>query len=211
MKTLTIFFITLFLSFSFSLASANSDTGTITGTINYCSKGGVAGMQVFIPGKPYIVITGSDGRFQLSGVREGEYSLNFMLHGKVIHFNTWVEVSANKKTKLEKLKFCDTSIASGAAIATPIVKDEKNTPLPIVAEKVDCTKMEDGTIVIISNGTATCQGGNIVINSCNKGFASCDDKTISGCESDLMSDNENCGSCYNECTGIGICALGVCN
>jgi hypothetical protein len=117
MKTLTTFIITLLLSFSFSQASADSDTGTITGTINYCGKGGVAGMQVFIPGKPYVVITGSDGRFELSGVRKGEYSLNFMLNGKIIKFNTWVEVSANKKTKLEKLKFCDTSMASDAAIA----------------------------------------------------------------------------------------------
>ena len=211
MKTLTTFFLTLLLSFSFSPASADADTGSITGTVNFCGKGGIAGMQVFIPGKPYIVITGSDGRFLLSSVKEGEYSLNFMLYGKVIHFNSWVEVTANKKTKLETLKFCDTSIASGAAIATPVTKDEKSTPQPIVAAKADCTKMEDGTIVMISNGIATCQGGKIVINSCNKGFASCDDKTINGCEADLMSDNDNCGACYNECSGIGICALGACN
>ena len=167
-------------------------------------------MQVFIPGKPYIVITGSDGRFQLSGVKEGEYSLNFMLNGKIINFNTWVEVASNKKTKLEKLKFCDTGIARDAAIAAPVAKDGKSAPQPIVAAKADCTNLDDGTVVMISNGTATCQGGDIIINNCNKGFASCDTKIINGCETDLMSDNDNCGACGKDCSGFGTCVLGAC-
>ncbi len=59
-----------------------------------------------------------------------------------------------------------------------------------------------------ANATAGCAGGVPTIASCNAGFADCNMTASDGCERNLNSDNSNCGTCGNVCSGL--CSAGVC-
>jgi len=182
------------------LFAAQDSQGSISGIINYCDKGGVAGMQVFIPGKPHVVITGTDGRFSLTNIPVGDYSVNFMLQGKILGFNKWVEVSKNKNTPLELINMCDTD--NVGKIATP--------DTPVILDKVNCGEIKEGTLFLINNGKGKCQDGKVVIKSCAKNYADCDKKMSNGCETNTNNDVEHCGSCFNICSTLDTCNLGMC-
>jgi hypothetical protein len=60
-----------------------------------------------------------------------------------------------------------------------------------------------------ANASASCVNGQCVMGACNAGFANCDGNSANGCEVNLNSDVNNCGSCGNTCPG-GSCSLGHC-
>jgi hypothetical protein len=98
-----------------SLTAASADrpkTGSIQGSVNFCQKGGVEGMQVYIPGLPYVVITGEDGRFQLRDLPEGKYDLHYRLDGRLLNRNVGVHVSGNQVSNLSAISFCDPTVAT---------------------------------------------------------------------------------------------------
>lgn len=188
---------------------AATGKGSISGVVNHCERGGVAGMMVYIPGMPHLVITGTDGKFMFDNVVAGDYTLYFMINGRVMNFNKWVEVAAGKASKLGEISFCDKITASMPATRAASAADDASQRPTIVAEG-DCRKHPNGTAVNITNGTGLCQNGTLVVNQCNKGFADCDKQPANGCEIDLMNDDENCGSCFNACGDLESCQLGIC-
>ena len=58
-RLLTLLIFTGLISSTVSAGIFSDDvkTGTLKGRVNFCGKGGVDGMQVYIPGLPYVVIT----------------------------------------------------------------------------------------------------------------------------------------------------------
>ena len=71
-----------------------------------------------------------------------------------------------------------------------------------------------------ANGVGGCSTGNCIIASCNTGFRDCNGTATDGCETNLNSDNMNCGSCGLVCTpangsggcnGSGKCQITGCN
>jgi hypothetical protein len=63
------------------------------------------------------------------------------------------------------------------------------------------------------NGTASCTGGTCTIGNCNSPYQNCDGQYTSGCNIDLATDPEHCGSCGNPCTvmnGTASCTGGTC-
>ncbi|MBK8257047.1 MAG: DNRLRE domain-containing protein [Polyangiaceae bacterium] len=66
----------------------------------------------------------------------------------------------------------------------------------------------------VANGTAACSGGICGIDTCNAGYADCDLNDANGCESELSSDNNNCGTCGLACGNLpnaaGVCQTGAC-
>jgi hypothetical protein len=62
-----------------------------------------------------------------------------------------------------------------------------------------------------ANG-ASCNSGSCVFQ-CKPGFADCDNNPANGCETNIASDNGNCGACGATCVvsnGAGACQAGAC-
>jgi len=68
----------------------------------------------------------------------------------------------------------------------------------------------------VPNATAACMRGACVIGSCDSNFADCDANADTGCEANLQSDANTCGSCTNRCSPpdraccAGSCARSAC-
>lgn len=60
-----------------------------------------------------------------------------------------------------------------------------------------------------AHGRATCASSTCGV-SCDTNFANCDGSAANGCEVDLRSDRNNCGSCGRPCTGSSSCVAGAC-
>ena len=57
---------------------------------------------------------------------------------------------------------------------------------------------------------ATCSSGKCIIK-CKEGLSDCNENALDGCESDLLSDEKNCGKCGNECKWNEVCKDGKCS
>jgi hypothetical protein len=117
---------------SASFFSDESERGTIQGSVNFCGKGGVDGMQVYIPGLPFVVITGDDGRFQLPDLPEGKYNVHYRLGARLLNRNLGVRVLPKQVTDLAVISFCDSELAaSKPQTAMPVMPTSgEATPAP---------------------------------------------------------------------------------
>lgn len=63
----------------------------------------------------------------------------------------------------------------------------------------------------LPNATGACDKGSCLIVVCNDGFANCNGAIGDGCEVDIKSDRNNCGSCGNACAANEVCLDGSCS
>lgn len=71
----------------------------------------------------------------------------------------------------------------------------------------------------LDNALAVCDGAECVVDDCEAGYANCDNLSSNGCETDLLSDPDNCGICDNDCLvpngtagcDNGSCTIAACN
>src|SRR5262249_7857064 len=71
----------------------------------------------------------------------------------------------------------------------------------------------DGKVGVNANGTPGCGHGACVIASCNSGFGDCNGNSADGCETNLNTNLNNCGTCGNVCVvanGTPECVHGAC-
>jgi len=62
-----------------------------------------------------------------------------------------------------------------------------------------------------AHAQALCIGGSCAMGSCENGFASCNDDTADGCETDTRTTSRYCGSCLLSCGGLTpLCSDGTC-
>jgi hypothetical protein len=183
------------LLFAAGLALAQEPGGTLSGQVDYCGTGGVDGMQVYVPGRQYVVVTDKDGRFLLENLPVGEYRLVYRFGDKILKRADAVNVAAAQAIDLGVVSFCD------RAQLAPVV----------TATAKECGAQEgDIPAILVANGTGTCKGGKVVVEKCDKWFADCDNKPANGCETDIKHDDLNCGGCGNACTPGEVCAMGFC-
>jgi len=69
-----------------------------------------------------------------------------------------------------------------------------------------------GTVCSTQNAVSACNGvGSCAITSCNSGFLDCDQNPSNGCETNIVTDPNNCGSCGTACAKGQVCAAGACH
>ncbi|MCL2724377.1 MAG: hypothetical protein FWD69_08070 [Polyangiaceae bacterium] len=59
--------------------------------------------------------------------------------------------------------------------------------------QIDCTPCA------MAHASAACNGRTCVMDTCNAGYADCNQQDTDGCETDLSKDIQNCGTCSNAC------------
>ena len=66
-----------------------------------------------------------------------------------------------------------------------------------------------GAVCSSANGIPSCSGGQCQI-SCNSGFGNCNNNAADGCEINLLTNNNNCGTCGHVCPMFTFCQAGAC-
>lgn len=89
-----------------AVAQAADAAGKISGTVNYCDKGGVLGMKVTLSGRSASIYTADDGKFLFEDVPAGSYAVFFSIDEKMIHVSKDVKVQADSTTDLGSVAFC---------------------------------------------------------------------------------------------------------
>ncbi|WP_156338033.1 hypothetical protein [Chondromyces crocatus] len=70
-----------------------------------------------------------------------------------------------------------------------------------------------GNACTAANGVASCAGGACGVAACNPGWGNCDGNPSNGCETNLLSSANHCGTCGVACVmpnAVGACAAGGC-
>jgi hypothetical protein len=62
----------------------------------------------------------------------------------------------------------------------------------------------------VLHATATCAGGSCGVGACASGRGDCDQNPANGCEADLSTSRDHCGTCPNACDTSEVCSLGTC-
>ncbi len=237
-----VFLMCLAATVTLASAAEKPSWGGISGSVNFCGLGGLDGMQVYVPGKMYVVITDDSGRFVLHGLPPGRYTLAYRKGDTLLNQNQDIQVLAGQTTALGEIAFCDRRGASvrGAAQAKqetcmaqsqdPQCRDADGDGVPAANDCDDANakvfpgavemcdgldnncngSVDDNVSILVERGMGACKAGAVSILKCDKGYADCDGDVSNGCETDLMSDDENCGGCGNACAATEICSLGFC-
>ncbi len=213
-------------------------TGTITGTVVSCGTP-LAHALVYIPGRSFVAYTGSAGTFTLDYVAAGTYTVVAESQSGTAS-NATVAVSNGQTTNAGSIDVADTnndvnncsacgkvcSVANGVpqcsggtcqieACSTGFGDCDRNAAngceTNLSTSVNNCGAC--GNACSEANGTPSCTGGQCVIASCNAGWADCDHNAANGCETNLSSDQQNCGACGSVCSAnnaTGACSAGIC-
>jgi len=177
-------------SFSGIVGADSGSFGKVKGTVNFCSQGGLAGMQVYVPGRQLIVITADDGRFLFEFIPEGEYRLNYVYRSKLLNSHAGVKVYNGRENDLGEIAFCDTAIV------------------------VDATRLQNPGLSSLPNGAPMARHEVARSNECNTALASINcidadnDGVVAGidCEDNNALQRpglvESCDGLDNNCNGV---------
>jgi hypothetical protein len=145
---------------SFSIHSdAAEKSGGLRGQVNYCGKGGVEGMVVFIPGRQFVVMTDNTGGFLFESLPAGSYDLHYLIGNQLVNHNRDVKVPAGHVLDLAEISFCQETQNSDkskvenndtSSIAVPLDKEEsveKSQACQAGSSNAECQdKDKDGVI-----------------------------------------------------------------
>ena len=92
---------------------------------------------------------------------------------------------------------CQPPLTSCGGVCTNLLRDVKN-----------CGAC--GNPCSLPNATAYCSSGFCWVESCNFGWGDCDGVAVNGCETNILTNSKNCGSCFTPCGGGTTCQYGQC-
>lgn len=168
----------------------NEKSGKIKGQVDYCSKGGYAGMRIYIPGRQFMIISGSKGDFLFEGIPPGTYEINYSIDEKLVNANHDVMVVSGQTTDLGTIAFCKDNAAKQGA------SSEGGTAMNCDEGSAECEdKDKDGVMA-----AKDCDDNNPKIYP---GAAEICDGIDNNCDGQL--DNVKTSPVVN---GIGICKQG---
>jgi hypothetical protein len=110
------------------------------------------------------------------------------------------------------LPACNAGVC-GVSMCASGFGDCDNTPSNGCETNVETTAAHCGTCAnacSIPNGSPACRNGSCAVEACQGTFADCDGLASNGCETDLSSNTQHCGTCGNACTTGQSCVSGAC-
>jgi len=178
-------------------------TGTIKGQVNYCSQGGYVGMQVFIPGRQYSAFLGQDGNFIFDGVPAGNFNLNYLINGKLVHETGDVVVTAGETVDLGIIAFCESVTVPQSQLDPAGALIAKCAESPGLAECADVDK--DGVIAAkdCNDNDAAIQPGAVEL--CDGIDNNCDGRID---EASRVNIPNGIGLCKNSALSVDSCNKG---
>ncbi|MCX7943925.1 MAG: MopE-related protein [Deltaproteobacteria bacterium] len=87
-------------------------------------------------------------------------------------------------------------------------KPEDGCEVDTTSDKLNCG--DCNVVCEADNADVKCEQSKCVISACKLGFANCDGKYETGCETNIRTSNEHCGDCNNKCPELTSCINGKC-
>jgi hypothetical protein len=198
--------------------------GTIRGRLVSCS-GSVPGVRVSIEGHPSPEITGLAGIFTLSSVPPGTHDVTVEASDQPRATITGVRVVAGETTDLGEIPIGDlTADAQHCGACTTRCPPEASCEYGACLCAAGLVRCGDRCVTLTNvehcracgnscpewpNTIPRC-GPDDCIFSCVEGFADCDGRRITGCETRIESDPTHCGACNIACAPDQVCVDYVC-
>lgn len=136
--------------FSAAVVLADEAQGGIRGTVDYCGLGGLDGMQVYVPGKMFTVITDESGQFQFDGLSAGSYTLFYRKGDRLLNQNRDIQVLAGQVSDLGVIAFCDRKGMASGAGSTPAVTAPARPPCTAASDDLQCRDADgDGVVAAL--------------------------------------------------------------
>lgn len=184
--------------------------GQIVGAINN-APGSSSYLQVFVPGKPFLVITDSEGKFQLAPIPPSSYELAVeTLSGGSTkrYFVPHVSVLDGQTTDVGTVKLCQSSTYQPPdCLCADKLSNCSGTCMDTAADTKNC-----GSCGNVCGYGFNCTNGECVnpYPMCDPGLVLCSGQCI-----DIKSDVTNCGGCGRACpsyvpNGSYLCVSGTC-
>jgi hypothetical protein len=167
-------------------------TGSISGTVT-CNPTDGSHTFVFIRGTSALAYVGDPVAgafpFQINMLPPGTYTV-------VVHTSQGAERSAQ------------VTLSAGQQITNLTLATVDTT-----SDSNNCGTC--GTTCSTPNGTSLCLSGTCSLALCNFGYGNCDGDASNGCEANLNTDPNNCGTCGTVCpngpNGTAACVAGACS
>jgi hypothetical protein len=162
-----------------------SAAGSIVGVVSACNTP-VGHTLVYIAGRSFVVFTGASGAFRLDSVPPGTYDVTIETRGQPATTLTGVTVTADETT--------DTG--------PTLVVDLSSNPQHCGTCGNSCGAA--------AHTSAACVSGTCQPQTCDLGWASCNNTLADGCEVHIQVDPANCGACGAGCMAGAVCVAGLC-
>ncbi len=129
------------------------EAGAISGHIAICVAEAAAGLQVYVPGRSYVVITSGDGSFVFDYVTPGTYSIAVARDGNILAVVGSVVVLEDETTELDPIYICPDQDGDGFDVASDC--DDLNALVFPGALEV-CNGIDDNCDGQVDEGCPTC-------------------------------------------------------
>lgn len=182
--------------------SQNAHSGTITGRVNVCGDLESAGVRVFTPGQPFVVITGASGTFFFYNVPAGSYSVRVEPPEVPPIVMSPVDVVKNETTDLGLISICPDSDQDGFQVDVDC--NDLNANIFPGAEEI-CDGFDNNCDGVVDEGCQSCtdtdNDGFFAQTGCGT-LADCDDELalINPAAADICGDgiDNNCSGYVDE-------------
>jgi iron complex outermembrane receptor protein len=143
----SLFFSTLFLASMLAItavlpASAQAQTGRISGTVTDSTRAALPGTQVTVVGTRFTGVTDTGGRFSISGIPAGTYDIRVQRLGQKAQVVNGIVVKSGESTDLN-VSLATVPLSLGGVVVSASRRAEKITDAPATITRIDAAAIQN--------------------------------------------------------------------